>query len=140
MAQNSIGVTLKCKKGTAESYVELPNLQSVPSLGGSNSAIDITTLADTFEKKMPGIKSYGDSLGFVFLFDSGETDSSFDTLSAIENAQEETAFRVELPDGTTFDFSALVTVSLNEIGTNTAIQFTANLMPQSKIEIGSSKA
>lgn len=134
MPRTTVGVKLGFKT-TGSTYTNLPNLVGVPSLGGSVSAIDITTLTDTIEKKMPGIRSYGDSLDFTFLYDAGETSSSFDALSALNNLETPTSFQVKLPDDTTFSFTAFVTVSLNEIESNDAIKFTASLMPQSAIEI-----
>lgn len=134
MPRTTVGVKLGFKT-TGSTYTNLPNLFGVPSLGGSPSAIDITTLTDTIEKKMPGIRSYGDSLDFNFFYDAGESNSSFDALSALDNAETPTSFRVTLPDGTAFDFTAFVTVSLSEIEGNDAIKFTASLMPQSAIDI-----
>jgi len=41
-------------------FVEIPHLMEVPELGGSPEKIDITTLADTSRRFIPGIKDYGD--------------------------------------------------------------------------------
>lgn len=48
---------------------ELTNLQEIPELGGDVEAIEITTLADAAHTYTDGIKSYGDSLAFKFLYE-----------------------------------------------------------------------
>lgn len=49
--------------------VELTNLQEIPELGGDAEAIEITTLADAAHRYTDGIKNYGDSLAFKFLYE-----------------------------------------------------------------------
>ena len=49
--------------------IELTNLQEIPDLGGDTEAIEITTLADGAHVYTDGIKNYGDSLAFKFLYE-----------------------------------------------------------------------
>ena len=58
-------------KGITLSYGDkaLTNLQEIPELGGEVEAIEITTLADSAHTYTDGIKNYGDSLAFKFLYE-----------------------------------------------------------------------
>jgi hypothetical protein len=67
MAVISKGIKLSYKSG--ESFVDLTNLQEIPDLGGDVEAIEITTLADAAHTYTDGLKNYGDSLAFKFLYD-----------------------------------------------------------------------
>ena len=70
MAVISKGIKLSYKNGEAAEFVELTNLQEIPELGGDVEAIEITTLADAAHKYTDGIKNYGDSLAFKFLYEA----------------------------------------------------------------------
>jgi hypothetical protein len=67
MAVISKGITLSYKKDA--DFIELTNLQEIPELGGDSEAIEITTLADAAHMYCDGIKNYGDSLVFKFLYE-----------------------------------------------------------------------
>ncbi|MBQ9913535.1 MAG: hypothetical protein IJO73_04835 [Clostridia bacterium] len=67
MAVISKGITLSYKKDA--DFIELTNLQEIPDLGGEVEAIEITTLADAAHTYTDGLKNYGDSLAFKFLYD-----------------------------------------------------------------------
>ncbi|MBQ8763140.1 MAG: hypothetical protein IJZ07_03465 [Clostridia bacterium] len=69
MAVISKGITLSYKESTGSTFVELENLQEIPELGGDTEAIEITTLADAAHMYTDGIKNYGDSLTFKFLYE-----------------------------------------------------------------------
>ncbi|MBE6782972.1 MAG: hypothetical protein E7536_03055 [Ruminococcaceae bacterium] len=70
MAVISKGIKLSYKATeSAEAYTELTDLQEIPELGGDTEAIEITTLADAAHRYTDGIKNYGDSLAFKFLYD-----------------------------------------------------------------------
>ena len=69
MAVISKGITLSYKVGEAE-FIVLTNLQEIPDLGGEVEAIEITTLADAAHTYTDGLKNYGDSLAFKFLYES----------------------------------------------------------------------
>lgn len=80
MAVISKGITLSYKNGG--DFVALTNLQEIPELGGETEAIEITTLADSAHKYTDGIKNYGDSLAFKFLYETAQ----FETLNGLEGS------------------------------------------------------
>ena len=128
MAVISKGITLSYKNGS-EDFVELTNLQEIPELGGDVEAIEITTLADEAHMYTDGIKNYGDSLAFKFLYE----DAQFTALNALEGASE---WKVALPDGTTCTFGGTNSVKLDGVGVNAALTYTLSVKPNSAMVWG----
>lgn len=106
--------------------VELTNLMEIPELGGEVEAIEITTLADAAHVYTDGIKSYGDSLAFKFLYDA----SQFAELNAATGSQN---WKVELPDTTTCEFSGTCSVKLDGVGVNAALTYTLSIKPNTEM-------
>ena len=126
MAIISKGITLSYKNGTSGEFVELTNLQEIPELGGDAEAIEITTLADAAHMYTDGIKNYGDSLAFKFLYETAQ----FETLTALTGSSE---WQVALPDGTTCGFSGTSSVKLDGVGVNAALTYTLAVKPNSEM-------
>lgn len=126
MAVISKGITLSYKNGTTTDFVELTNLQEIPELGGDTEAIEVTTLADGAHMYVDGIKNYGDSLAFKFLYE----DTQFTTLNGLAGASE---WKVALPDGTTCSFGGTSSVKLDGVGVNAALTYTLNVKPNSEM-------
>ena len=118
MATISQGITLKIGDKL------LTNLQEIPDLGGDTEAIEITTLADAAHVYTDGIKNYGDSLAFKFLYEKEQ----FNELNALEGSQN---CVVTLPDGETCTFSGTTSVKLAGVGVNGALTYTLNIKPNS---------
>ena len=123
MAVISKGITLSYKKDA--SFVELTNLQEIPELGGEAEAIEITTLADAAHMYTDGIKNYGDSLAFKFLYEKAQ----FTTLNGLGEAE----WKVELPDGATCTFGGTCSVKLDGVGVNAALTYTLAVKPNSEM-------
>lgn len=128
MAVISKGITLSYKNGTGE-FVELTNLQEIPELGGEVEAIEITTLADAAHTYTDGLKNYGDSLAFVFLYETEQ----FTTLNGLEGVSE---WKVSLPDDTTCTFSGTSSVKLAGAGVNVALTYTLAVKPNTEMVWG----
>ena len=129
MATISKGITLGYKNGSSSSFVDLTNLQEIPELGGETEAIEITTLADAAHKYTDGIKNYGDSLAFTFLYEKEQ----FTTLQSLG----EVTWKVTLPDGTTCSFNGNGSVKLAGVGVNAALTYTLSIKPTSDMTWGS---
>jgi hypothetical protein len=106
--------------------VELTNLQEIPELGGDTEAIEITTLADAAHMYTDGIKNYGDSLVFKFLYDK----TQFTSLSADGTSHE---WKVELPDGASCTFNGTHSVKLDSVGVNAALTYSLAIKPNSEM-------
>lgn len=124
MAVISKGITLSYK--ASSDFVELTNLQEIPELGGEAEAIEITTLADAAHVYTDGIKNYGDSLAFKFLYDK----TQFTTLNGLTGTSE---WKVELPDGASCTFSGTSSVKLDGVGVNAALTYTLAIKPSTEM-------
>lgn len=124
MAVISKGITLSYKAAGGSAFTPLTNLQEIPDLGGDTEAIEITTLADAAHMYTDGLKNYGDSLAFKFLYEG----TQFTTLNALTGTQE---WKVELPDGEACTFSGTSSVKLDGVGVNAALTYTLAIKPNS---------
>lgn len=120
MATISKGITLKVGD------LALTNLQEIPELGGEAEAIEITTLADAAHMYTDGIKNYGDSLAFKFLYEKEQ----FNSLAALTGSQE---CVVTLPDNAKCSFSGTCSVKLDGVGVNAALTYTLSIKPNSEM-------
>lgn len=123
MAVISKGITLSYKKDA--DFIELTNLQEIAELGGEAEAIEITTLADGAHRYTDGIKNYGDSLPFKFLYEGAQ----FTALNALNEAD----WKVTLPDGATCTFGGTCSVKLDGVGVNAALTYTLAIKPNSEM-------
>ena len=116
---------------------ELKNLQEIPELGGDTDAIEITVLSDAAHMYTDGIKNYGDSIAFKFLYESEQ-------YNELVNDEESHTWKVELPDGTgedntgatTCSFSGKGSVKLDGVGVNAALTYTLAIKPNTKMAWG----
>lgn len=129
MAVISKGITLSYKAALAEDFTALTNLQEIPELGGNAESIEITTLADVAHMYTDGIKNYGDSLAFKFLYEKEQ-------FNALNGLTEDAEWKVTLPDGTTCDFSGTGSVKLDSAGVNVALTYTLAVKPTSEMVFG----
>ena len=124
----SKGITL-----SLESEV-LTNLQEIPDLGGETEAVEVTVLSDEAHMYINGIKSYGDSVEFKFLYDKAQ----FDQLSALGDVEKQ--WVVTLPDKTTVSFMGMGSVRLDGVGVNSPLTYTLSIKPTSAMVFGTATA
>ena len=114
---------------------ELKDLLSTPDLGiGDPEKIEVTTLADDTRRYINGLKDVGDSLEFEFNYVAG-AEESYAKLQAAQDGKEVHKFKVELPDGLSFSFDAMVAVKITGAAVGEQLKFTLNLTPYSAIEV-----
>ena len=117
-------------KTSGETYTDLTDLVSIPSLGGTTESIEVTTLADDAHMYIPGLLTYGDSIDFKFYWRNGGT--QFLALDALDGSID---WKVTLGDGTTATFSGACSVSLEAGEVATAMTYILSIKPNSKITI-----
>lgn len=120
------GIKLGYKATENGTYTNLPNLQTVPSLGGETDKVETTVLSDSARTYINGLIDYGD-LEFTFVYDADQTVSSFKLLKAVEEAGTQAYFEVEFPDGSKFDFIGMVHVSTGDADVGAVVLFTAQI-------------
>jgi len=126
MAVISKGIKLSYKTSEGSEFIELTNLQEIPELGGDTDAIEITTLADAAHMYTDGIKSYGDSLTFKFLYETAQ----FETLQGLAGIN---TWQVTLPDETVCSFTGTSSVKLDGVGVNAALTYSLAVKPNSEM-------
>ncbi len=107
----------------------LTNLQEIPELGGDAESIEITVLSDEAHMYTEGIKNYGDSIAFKFLYEAAQ-------FTELQTSADEDAWKVELPDGTTCTFTGKGSVKLDGVGVNAALTYTLAIKPTSAMAWG----
>ena len=124
--ESSEGAKISYKSGGESSYVEIPDLQEIPELGGDPEQIDVTTLADSVKRSIPGVKDLGD-LTFKFLYKK----ENFLAMKALSGTY---SFKVEFSDGLTATFSAIPNVKMGSAAVNGALTYSMGMSLQSEIE------
>lgn len=114
------GITLSYKSNAE--YIRLTNLQEIPDLGGDTDSIEVTTFDDSAHMYINGLKDYGNSLAFVFLYEK----TQFSALNALDG---EVEWKVDLPDETTCTFKGMPSIKLTGQGTNDAMKYTLSIKP-----------
>lgn len=113
---------------------QIKQLQNIPSLGGSTNKIDVTCLEDTAHRYINGLKDYGDSIDFTFLYDP----INYKTLNDL-NTDTTYAFKLQFKaatgysTGEIFAFQGKPSVSLDDVGVDSALTFTLSIALQTKI-------
>ena len=130
----SKGTTLSVKTREGGTFVVLEGLQSTPEMGGYPEKVDVTTLADSMKRYIPGIKDAGD-LAFKFLYDNSSENTAYRKLVALEKSGEIAEFKVTYPDNTAHTFNAGVNVKIAGAEVNGALTFTANLTVNTEITV-----
>ena len=108
---------------------ELTNLQDIPELGGDTESIEITCLADEAHMYTEGIKNYGDSINFTFLYEASQ-------FTALQGSTAEDTWKVELPDKTTCTFGGKGSVKLGSVGVNAPLTYTLAIKPNTAMTWG----
>lgn len=151
----SKGISLYVADTRAEgaNWTYLHGLQEVPELGGTPETIEVTTLADTSKKYIKGLRDFGE-LSFSFLYgekvqycdDDGkllpyQLDGNvpyytvFRYLKDFENVDKIVDWKLEFPDGTSFEFSGAVSVIMAGASVNSPLTCTVTITLNSDMAI-----
>lgn len=125
------GITLWYDKAGTET--KLSGLQEVPELGMDPEKVEITTLEDVAKQYEFGIGDYGD-LEFTFLYDNSSATTSYRICRTLMESKAVTKFTLKYPDGTSFEWDAMVNVKVSGGAVNGAMTFKLAMALQSSIE------
>lgn len=126
------GTKLEYKEKSGSSYTNLEGLKEIPEIGDEPEKVENTCLADTSKKYEYGIGDPGE-LEFKFKYDNSSATSSYRVLRKAAEGKKVLSFKETLPDKTTFEWDAQVSVKLGGGGVNGVMEFTCKMALQSEI-------
>lgn len=127
----SIGAKISVSDTEAGSFIEIPDLQEIPELGGTPEKIDVTTLKDTVKRSIPGVKDLGE-LSFKFLYDKENFLELTDPDTGLKN-NVSYFWKVEFSDGLVMSFEAIPNIKLGGAAVNGALTYSIDMSLQSEI-------
>ena len=130
----SKGTTLSYKENGGSTFTKLADLQSIPDIGASVDKVEVTTLEDAAKRYINGIKDYGD-LEFELLYDNSTVSSNYRVARELEETGDIVDWKLTLPDGTSFAFTASITTTIAGAGVGDALTFTATLTLNSDMTV-----
>ncbi|WP_075841718.1 phage tail tube protein [Clostridium perfringens] len=128
------GTKLEYKEKSGSSYTNLEGLKEIPEIGDEPEKVENTCLSDTSKKYEYGIGDPGE-LEFKFKYDNSSATSSYRILRKAAEAKKVLSFKETLPDGTSFEWDAQVSIKLGGGGVNGVMEFTCKMALQSEISV-----
>lgn len=130
MYQSTIGTTFKM--GDAPSTLtEVPGMIDFPDMLGSPDKIQVTTQKDKQHKYIEGLLDPGD-MAFTFGYEGMDAGTNWATLKTAGNTEK--TYQLVFPDGSGFQWTGTVSLSMPGKGIGEALVFTANISPTGDIE------
>jgi len=126
MAISTQGTVLKIKNGQED--ITTVNIKSFPDLGAAPAAIDVTTLADTVQKFIPGVKALA-AMEFLANYDK----EAFTALK--EKEGENLTYSVEFGSNGIFTFNGSHSVAVAGAGLNAAVDMKISVLPNGEITV-----
>lgn len=128
------GTKLGYRTADTGDYTDLPGLKEIPDLGVDAEKVDNTCLTDRNKVYEMGIGDLPDMV-YKFKYDNTSATSPYRVLRAFQDDNKTVYFKETDPDGTTFTFSAQVSVKKTGGGVNGVIECEATLIVTSEIGI-----
>lgn len=135
MAQLSVGMSVeygKSTNGTAPTtWTVIPDITSIPAMGGTISTHDVTTIYNTMKVYIEGLPDVGGTLGFAANF-TPELFSTVETIIEGQKAGEKHAFSVSYPaplSKRVWFIGTVAPLSSDEAGVDAPLTCTVNITP-----------
>ena len=119
MAINTYGVSLKWGESAAN-VAKVVDVKDFPDMLGENELLETTTLSDSMQVHIPGIKS-SDTLTFTCNY------SKTDFATVNDDAETPLFYELSFSDGSKFTWQGQHTCGLPGKGVNEVIEFTINI-------------
>lgn len=133
MLANGITLSYK-KKGSEDEYKVLKGLKEVPEIGEEPEKVENTTLADKVKQYEYGIGDAGD-LTYLFKYENKSAESPYRVMRQAAADKEVLTFKETLPDGTSYEYDAQVSVKRTGGGVNAVLEWNLNMALQSEITV-----
>lgn len=139
MAQLSVGMSVEYAEftGTAPtSWTVIPDITSVPAMGGTISTHDVTTIYNNMKVYIEGLPDVGGTLGFAGLF-TPELFEAVDTIRSGQKSGTKYAFSVTYPaplSKRVWFQGTVAPLSSDEAGVDAPITCTVNITPSTDFE------
>lgn len=111
---------------------ELLGLMEIPEIGSEPEKVEVTTLTDNVKQYENGIGDAGE-MAFTFKYDNSSATTAYRKLRTLQENGGTGEFKLTFADGTSFAFSAGVSVKLSGGGVNSAMTFVCTMALQSDI-------
>lgn len=128
------GITLAYKKQSDSDYIIATGLKEVPEMGNEPEKVENTCLSDNVKQYEFGIGDPGD-MEYKFKYENKSENSPYRVFRELEKDKSVVSFEQTYPDGTKFQFDAMVSVKLSSGAVNGAIEFTLKTALQSDITV-----
>ena len=119
MAINTYGVSLKWGESAAN-VAKVVDVKDFPDMLGENELLETTTLSDSMQVHIPGIKS-SDTLTFTCNY------SKTDFAAVNDDSETPLFYELSFADGSKFTWQGQHTCGLPGKGVNEVIEFTINI-------------
>lgn len=117
---------------TATSYTDLPGLKEIPDMGVEPEKVDNTVLTDSHKVYETGIGDLPDMV-YKFKYDNTSADCPYRKMRELQDSGAKGFFQETLPDGTTTEFEALVSVKRTGGAVNGVIECEVTMYVQSDL-------
>lgn len=125
MALTTQGAILKYKASAEAEYTSIP-IKTFPDLGAAPNLIECTTLSDTVQKFVEGVKPMA-AIEFTANYDKDQ----FEALKALDGTQ--LTYQVVFGENGTFEFTGSHTAIVVGAGVNAILDMKLSVLPSSEI-------
>lgn len=134
MLANGATLGFRVHGGTGATYTDLPGLKEIPEMGMDPELVENTCLTDSLKQYEMGIGDAGD-MQYVFKYVNDSADSPYRVMLGHQASKTVLDFCETLFDGTTYEYTAQVSVKRGGGGVNGVIDWTLGVALQSEITI-----
>ena len=134
MLANGTTLGYRVHGGTGTTYTNLPGLKEIPEMGMDPELVENTVLTDSLKQYEMGIGDAGD-MQYVFKYVNDSADSPYRVMLGHQANKTVLDFCETLFDGTTYEYTAQVSVKRGGGGVNGVIDWTLGVALQSEITI-----
>lgn len=135
MAQLSVGMSVEYGESISgakpASWTVIPDITSIPAMGGTISTHDVTTIYNTMKVYIEGLPDVGGTLGFAANF-TPELFQVVETIIATQKTGKKHAFAVSYPaplSKRVWFIGTVAPLSSDEAGVDAPLTCTVNITP-----------